>query len=668
MEKENDFHGKNPRKGVRLYITGFFIIISIFTIKSVQAQVIDIDTVRIIPQPWYIKIIGRPSEEPKSIAPSINIISHQDISKQGAVTLMDAMNFIPGGLTETRGRQVKQFLSVRGQKYPYPDYAINGVWQKEFEELPYFFPASDIAEIEVIRSSAALLTGLSGLSGLINVKTREYEDFEARLETEYGSYNSLHTHVSAGSGGKRVSVAGGIGFNKTDGPEGKHAHEQMASLYSMIKWKVTNKFNISTSLYYLDGERELRIAEPPADTRYRDMIQGFDPYRAVLSNIKLSYVHGEKVSSELQLFFSHRNPLFYDEVKETTSNERDYEWGVNYLQSVKLSSQNILRFGGLYNRWLAPNGKRFYTGKRCDIETWSAVITDEHRIGQVTFDAGIRWTRAYLNDYGAFSIEGDGAQFKTVTPVENEWEPPIVNGTLGASWDAAGNFSLFLNSAVGQVKPRRGTLTELMTVPMNETRLKFDLGAIKRFGTSGKITAALFSVLQDDAIALSGSTWLDEETNIRRELYVNRDQRQWGAEIDVLSPELFGFMRPFANIMAMKSKIDSEGQLVTDRENPSVIAGGGIYMEKKGFDLNMLFKYVSAFENDRFVAVADGPQPLGDFLTFDINGGYTTGWRFPVRFYLRMKNITNLKYSTVNGYPDYGRMLYGGIELTLRKN
>ncbi|MBN2632113.1 MAG: TonB-dependent receptor plug domain-containing protein [Bacteroidales bacterium] len=640
-------------------------IILLFPV-NLAGQVIDIDTVRIIPQPWYIEILEKPSGEPQSLAPAINIITETKIAKQGANTLIEAMNYIPGGLTETRGRQVKQFFSVRGQKYPYPDYAINGVWQKEFEELPYFFQASDIEELEIIRSSAALLTGLSGLSGLINVKTREYDNFEGRIQTEYGTWNTLHTHVSAGDGAEHFSYAAGAGFDRTDGPAGKHAYEQMATIYGRFNWMLTNKLTLNSSIYYLDGEREMRLAEPPADTRYIDMIQGFDPYRAVLSNIRALYRSGEKASSEIQLSFAHRNPLFYDEVKETTSGEKDYEFGVNYLQSIALASSNILRFGGLYSRWIAPNGKRFYTGKRCDIETYSAVITDEHRTGSLTLDAGFRWTKTYLREYGAFNIEGEGAQFKTVTPIADEWEPAIVQGTLGAAWDISGKLSLHFNSAAGQLKPRQGTLTETMTVPLNETRFKFDLGLVKRSSWDGKFTTTLFSVIQKNAIVLSGSTYLDPETNIRRELYLNRDQKQWGLEFDFTAPEFYNFIRPFFNFTAMRSKMEKDGAMVTNRENPLFIAGGGLYMEKRGFDLNVFFKYVSEFENDRFVSAEAGPQPLGDFLSFDLNGGYTTKWKMPVRFFAKVRNLTNLKYSTVNGYPDFGRLLYAGIEVRFR--
>ncbi len=167
--------------------------------------------------------ISVPTLEPLSLGAVISRIPKQKIEKQGATSLIDAMKFVPGALTETRGRKVKQFFSVRGQKYPYPDYAINGIWQREFYEMPYFISASDIEEVEIIRSSAALLTGLSGLAGIINVKTREYNKPETSAELEHGTFNTLFFHVSHGAKLKKFSYAAGLGYDKTDGPDQKNA-------------------------------------------------------------------------------------------------------------------------------------------------------------------------------------------------------------------------------------------------------------------------------------------------------------------------------------------------------------------------------------------------------------------------------------------------------------
>ena len=116
--------------------------------------------------------------------------------RQGAKTVIDALKYIPGALIETRGRKVKQFVSIRGQRYPYPEYAVNGTWQREFLETPYFFSTADIERIEVIRSSAALLTGINGMAGVINIITKEYEKSETTREIEYGTFGTYRAHIS----------------------------------------------------------------------------------------------------------------------------------------------------------------------------------------------------------------------------------------------------------------------------------------------------------------------------------------------------------------------------------------------------------------------------------------------------------------------------------------
>jgi len=635
---------------------------------SLYSRTYQIDSVSITAPREYRSLLREPYTEPFSLMPVISSVTRNDIQKQGAVNVIDVMNYVPGGLTETRGRQVKQFFSVRGQKYPYPDYALNGIWQQEFEELPYFFSASDIEKIEIVRSSAALLTGLSGIGGLVDIKTREYQGPETSIETEYGTFNTLHTHLSNGNKIGRFDYATGIGYDKTNGPEGKHSKESMGTFYSRANWQVNEKLRLLASLYYLDGKRELTVAQPPADPKYVSMLQNFDPYRSLLSNIKMVYRPRKNLSSEMQVFYSYRNPKYNDEVAGTSSREKDIEWGLNFMQSIAFMSSNTLRIGGLYDHWLAPNGKRFYTGRKCDTETISAVLVDEQRLGPVTLDAGLRWTRTYLNDYAAFNIQGEGSAFKNVTAIQNTWEPAIVQGSFGASYHSGNGLSINFNSAAGQVRPREGSLDVNFNVPGNESRIKLDLGTVKQLGKTGKLSLATFAVIQKNAIALSGTTYIDTVLNRVRELYLNRDQNQAGVELEIVFPKLFGFMEPFFNFTFMKSKMDSGTEMVTNKENPEIISSAGIYLDRKGFDLNLFGKYVSYFENSRFAPKSAGPQPLGDYFTIDCNGGYTLKGKVPVRFYVRVRNLTDKKYSTVVGYPDSGRSVYLGMRLSFIKS
>jgi outer membrane receptor protein involved in Fe transport len=632
-----------------------------------NSQIYQIDSVNITAPKEYRSLLKEPYTEPFSLFAAITTVTNTAIIKQGAHNIIDAMNYVPGGLTETRGRQVKQFFSVRGQKYPYPDYAINGIWQQEFEELPYFFSTSDIEKIEIIRSSAALLTGLSGTEGLIDIKTREYSGAESNLEMEYGSFNSIHTHLSNGNKIGRFSYAAGIGYDKSDGPEGKHAKEAMASFNSQVHYQITDKLSLKANLFYLDGKRQLALAEQPADKKYLDMIQNFDPYKSILSNLKIVYRPRRNLSSELQLFYSYRDPKFNDEVTGISTREKDIEYGLNFMQSVSITDNNILRFGGLYDHWVAPNGKRFYTGKRCDTETFSGVLVDEQQFGGFTLDAGLRWTRTFLKDYAAFNIQGEGGQFKNVTPIHDLWEPSVMQVSLGGSYHIDQALSINLNLSASQVKPLPGSLDVNLNVPQNEGRLKFDLGAVRQLGNSGKLALTTFWVIQKNAIVLSGDTFTDTTAGRIRELYLNRDQNQKGIELEIVSPQLFSIVAPFVNFSLMNSLLKSGDKMITNRENPVAISGGGLYLAKRGIDLNIFGKFVSGFENIRFASKAAGPQPLGNFFTIDLTGGYTTHGRVPVNFYFRVRNLTDKRYSTVVGYPDFGRSVYFGMKINLAK-
>lgn len=171
--------------------------------------------------------------------------------------------------------------------------------------------------------------------------------------------------------------------------------------------------------------------------------------------------------------------------------------------------------------------------------------------------------------------------------MKDQWEPSIVQSSLGASYRVNNFLSLFINSAAGQIKPINGSLNTELSEPLNETRYKADIGIMRTFGKSGKIVITAFGVLQKNAITLSGDTYLDTITGIRRELYINRDQNQSGLELEIITPKLFGFMEPFLNFTLMRSLMKEAGDMISNDENPVIIASGGFYMTKNSFDINL---------------------------------------------------------------------------------
>lgn len=616
-------------------------------------------------------LMQNPATESPGLELSTSVVTRREIKRQGAKTVIDALQYIPGALIETRGRKIKQFFSTRGQRYPYPDYAVNGAWQREFLETPYFFSSADIERIEVIRSSAALLTGVNGLAGIVNIITKEYDAPQTMAETEYGSFGTFRAHISHGAKIGAAAYAVGVGTQHTDGPDRLHAAESRNNFYGSLHWTPSKKISIRATLFHLNGKRELRLAESPAAKRFRSELWSYDPVRSTLANIKLNYNPSEKAGSELLLYYTNRDPLLIKEDETTHEitriSEGDYEWGANFTQALSLSENNTLRFGGLLNHWIAPNGKRFYVGRRNDLQTLSAVVVDEHRIGRWTIDGGGRWAQTYINEYGAFGIHGSGKGFAKVTPITDQWQAPTFQTSLGAARVSDNLWTLTFHGAAGVIKPPPGSLDINLKEPQNETRIKVDVGAKKLWPGVGQASLTAFATLQKNAIILSGDAF--EGPDRIMELYRNRLQNNIGLEFEARTAQVFQSVEAFANATVMRARAETDGKMQQNSELPQVIAGGGIYLAHGNFDAAVLGKYISAFESVRFAAkTADGrlpAQPLGDYFSVDMNLGWTLGNIYNTRLYLEINNLTNVAYSTVVGYPDFGRRTTIGVRQTL---
>ena len=654
---------------LRLIVIIIFIFISLFCAwaEDSEEKTYVMDPI-IVEGKQSRNVIAEPLSESPGLELSTTIINKTQIERQGAETVIDALEYVPGAWIETRGRKVKQFFSVRGQVYPYPEYAIDGAWQREFYETPYFFSASSIERIEIMRSSAALLKGLSGLVGIVNIIPKKYENPETSAEMEYGSFDSYRFHLAHGASPGKTSYAFNIGSSHTDGPKEMNGAEGFTNFLGSFGWNPLEILSVRANLFHVYGKRELIRAEsPPAAKRFATTSERFDPVQTTLGSLITHFRPSDKASTELLLQYIDRDHYFLSEPGDPheTTREWDYEWSANLTQALALSSSNTLRIGGLYSRWISPNGTRFYIGNRNDLETFSAVIVDEHNFGNLSIDAGIRWAKTYMNDYSAFNIGGSASGLTKVTPVKDQWEPSIFNGSLGVAYYLSQGLSLHLNLASGYIQPRAGALDVELKEPKDEKRTKLDIGFRGVHGGIGQISAVGFLVQQTDAIVLSGKT---KEMNSRvMELYLNRDQDQMGVELEARTMPLLDSIEPFLNVTTMRTRANANGEMIRNDEQPELIMGGGVYASKKGFDLNVLWKYVSYYESIRFAAGSPpSPQPLGDFHSINASIGYSYGKEHQARVYLEVKNLLDKKFSTMVGYPDLGRRFAVGLRQSFR--
>lgn len=615
-------------------------------------------------------ILDNPLCEPASIAAAVTEVAEKDIRKMGAVTVIDALKYTPGAWIETRGRKVKQLFSVRGQSYPYPTYTINGIYQKEFQEMSYFFNSANIQSVKVNRSSSALLNSLSALTGVIDIQTLQPAARETRVFGKYGSWNSYQTGVSFADATDEIAYTAAVSGTGTDGKSHRNGQECMWNAMGSFDWKISDRWGWAMNVFYVHGKRELVLPVSPADEKFTRNLEEYAPYRALIMGTKISYRANGKWTSELQMNYAGRNPLYKSasvkdgQVKEYE--EKDHEFTTNWINAVALSEANTLRAGVLYNFWKAPEGKRFYYGKKSEVHTFSGVVADQHSFGKWLLDGGFRMTRQYYAHWGGFNIEGGAGKFSKVSPIEDEWQAPEWQATAGVTYHATDRQNLNFAFAGGVVTPRKGALDNDLLRPENEIRMNFDLGYKMMFGLGNHLSLTAFWVNRTNAISYSGKT-LEKENGEVMELYQNEDMRNYGMEAAYQSPKFFDAVSLFANATLMVGQVKKEGKWTKDDELPCFIANGGFSFDAAGWDANAYVNYVGPYKNDRFVSKdylnKYGKAPLGDFVTMDLTLGYSFGKKMNMRLFAEGKNLLNKKYQSCAGYPDNGITVSGGFDI-----
>ncbi len=606
-------------------------------------------------------LMQRPLAEMPGLEIATSVVGADEIEWLNAYSTVDALNWTPGAWTESRGRKVKQFFSVRGQRYPYPGYLIDNGWFREFHEINYYLDAWNFERIEVLRSSAALMLSPESMTGAINLVPRIYREEETRIGAEYGTDNYTRLRASYGTPvGDKTAIGGSVSFFHTDGPEDENARENIGNIYASLAHSFTDELEFVIYGFYVNGDRQLRQAQPPASKSLQTRVEEYDPIDAYIGVAKITYRPNDRATTEAVLNGAWRELEGHREGRPDWT-ERDYEYGARLTQSLLLNADNVLRFDGMVNRWKTPTGKRFYVNRPGDIATYSLAIADEQQYERWLIGAGYRYSRSYIKEFGGFNVEGSSAGLTSVK-VEDEWEDPKHTLSLSAAYDLSEEYRVLGNFGGGIVGASPGMLNSDLQTPEDETRYKYDLGIRGSWGGFGEVILTGFFVDQHDAAVIVSDTVVVNGDDFS--LYENKDRQSYGVELDIRSRRLDCGVQLFGNAVAMRARVENpDGSTETDEEVPDLILGGGISYLIGVFDTSVFAKSVSEYENDRFLPAMSEPESLGDFTQVDVQLSYFFGNALRSRAYVRVDNISDETFSTVNGYPDIGRQYKAGIEL-----
>jgi hypothetical protein len=394
---------------------------------------------------------------------------------------------------------------------------------------------------------------------------------------------------------------------------------------------------------------------------FQQRTEEFSPCSSYGAILRTLVTHAD-ASTEIDAGYAYRSADYRQERPDNpvvAYRERDWEFNTGIIHARRLAEANTLRVGAQYNHWVCPDGKRFFVGRRMDVETVSGVIMDEQQWERLTLDAGLRITRSFYHDYTDTIFDIAGARLASQA-VTDEWGDEVLTGTMGARYRLTDTAALYAHAAIGAVDAPPGAVSETAAGLERETRQVFDAGISLEHPKRGRLEAGTFVTLRQDAVLLT-STMTTATGDDTFNTYANNDVRQYGLELEGRSVPLLEVFSLFGNVTVMDSEKRTAGEWAGYREIPNVIAAAGVSAEWDRFDLNLYGKYVGKYENRRFAE--DGQyHPLGDFVDLNLTAGVSLGRERATRVYVALENLLDDEYSTVIGFPDYGFQLFCGLQ------
>ncbi len=625
-------------------------------------------------------VLLEPEQESVALTPAKVELTRDDLRIIKPATASAALMAAPGIHTETRGRKYKQFHSFRGQIYPYPDVALDGIWQRDAREIFYVYPGAAIERIEIMRSASALFYGLTDVVGVIDLRPRRpVPGAEVPRAYELGAEaGELGTYRVYGLGDVSFDETRAANFGaqyyRTDGRSGRNAAEELYSAFGSVVLQSDPDHRFQIGAWALHGYRELEKPDPdgPAQRSLKNREERYDPMTYGHVNLRGFHQWSEGLSTDWKMFYSDRQAR-YKRVKldpdgpgpgDTIEDEDDREYGAQVIQALALTPDNTMRVGLFVHRWTAPNGKHSYVGSRQDVSSYALVLSDEQRLGAWTLDAGIRYARSYFHDFSNpdFDITG---QSTTAKSVQKEWDDHVLAGTMGAALALDESNRIYAHGGVGQRRPGPGAVKSDGSSPDTETRFTADGGWVMSWGAgdSGQLKIGGFGVWRQDAIVRVNEIGTDEEGN---EFYFsgNQDIRQQGVEVEVQTPAVWGERLSFmSSVTVMRSETREDGSYAKYREVPSLNILGGVRLAEGIWDASLWTRHVDRYENFRF-AQGGEYQDLGDYWDVTFTGGVSLGRERNTRLYGMVENLLDENYSTVVGWTDPGRRFRVGVETT----
>ena len=355
-----------------------------------------------------------------------------------------------------------------------------------------FYDSEYVERVEVLRGPASVLYGSNAMGGVINVITKnaDREGFHLNLNSQYGSYNTWQTSLSATARYGRFSALVSGSYGRTDGTVENFDFRQ-ASGYVKLGYDFSESWKLQadyTIMKFLGNDPiYAKLGNPEStDIYHQDIARGE-------TSLALSNAY-ERTNGTVRVYYSYGNHFIHDPEYFHSLDDR---FGVLAYQNVDLWKGASATIGFDFNRYSGEipvsGGTEHQEGSKTTISRKSITeyspyltLAQEFFGGRLTLNGGLRMANSdmfatqWIPQFGIIGHPGAGWTLKASVakgyrnpsfrelylymPANPELEPEsMVNyeATVGKS------FSRWLNVDVTGYYSRGSNL--IQTAPNPET-------------------------------------------------------------------------------------------------------------------------------------------------------------------------------------------------------
>lgn len=211
---------------------------------------------------------------------SVSVVTEEQISKSGAITIADALKDVPGISINNDGTQGIKRIGIRGENAFRTLVLVDGQKISEHKSMsgsPLLISPSQVARVEVIKGPASVLYGSDAIGGVINIITKKPKD--KPVEVELGmSYDTANKGLSEylGVSGKVDGFGYRLGASQTrtddlktpDDGRVDYTDFSQKNLDGMLSYDFNEHFTLGANAEYYDGDINGTTTQSIADEFY----------------------------------------------------------------------------------------------------------------------------------------------------------------------------------------------------------------------------------------------------------------------------------------------------------------------------------------------------------------------------------------------------------------